>query len=198
VAGKRRAPEVGPERGPSLEQTAVGKDAISNLDALSQLESPELSVVRDAALPMVDRTLLALELELRGEQLQRWVEILDGSQLPSDRKEVLVDRLYSDERTAGLVHDAVERWFSGDSAAVREQIGDALSAISGDLRAPEILATVTPVEGSVQQRAEAAIGELATHHGSSGAAVVGLCRDLYLALWWEEEEEEEGTFEPAE
>ncbi len=195
---KRRPEHAAPERATE----AGGKDvspelsADSNAAAQLQVGQPDWAAVREVAAPMVQRTLLALELQPRETQLDRFVAILERSKLPEDRKEWLIDRLRTDESTAHQVRDSVERWFHQDNEATRQQVGDVLAAVSGALFDPDTVVSASP--GTAQARAEAAIAELSAAQGASGEAILGLCRDLHLALWWEEEEEEEMSFEPTE
>ncbi len=173
-----------------------------------------LDVVRETAAPMLDRAALALQLFPRERtQVERFAGILEKSNLPDDRKAALIERLRSDEAAANGVAEVVARHFGADGDEVRGAIVDGLDTLGRSLAdgGPgsehsswqvgdrEIALSAAALEGAVSTRAEALLSDLADSllaglaaTRSPGEAVVGLCRDLNLALLWDEEEEEEG------
>lgn len=218
---KRTSPSHAPAtRAPSEQQEeASGELDFGNQAAQEQLGGPvqvepvSLDVVRDAAIPMVERAILALQITPRREaQVARFVEILQRSRLPEERKALLQDHLLTDQTAAQGIRDAVERWFAVDSEATRDalvgaldSVIDALAGHAGDggwvLPDGRTLSLGDEaLTGSLSSRAEALVSELVEELGPGGldgaghgvgAAVRGFCRDVQLALLWDEEEEEE-------
>jgi hypothetical protein len=217
---RKQAPEAIPARGATgsereiVPESAVGNAALQ--DRLAGGDVADLGRVREVASPLVERAVLALQLVPRGsEQVQRFVDILARSHLPDERKELLSDRLRTDEAIALGVHEAIERWFSADTPEFRgalvealDRVGSALQHGSGDTAAGKWRDDVRDVPlsggvltGAMAGRAEALIADLAIGliegpvaegaKGGVGAAVRGFCSDVLLALVWDEEEEEE-------
>lgn len=199
------------EEGPKSEQTGeiVGNAALQERmagGAVTQSGVAPLDVVRDTALPVVGHALIGLQLVPRGDQIDRFVDVLSRSHLPDDRKSELIERLRSDEAVAAQVREAVERWFGPDSESVREGINKDLAqveaalldgaAAEGGWQLGSQQFALSSIEGSITARADAMIGDLATGLGLGAEAVQGFCRDVHLALMWLEEEDEELEGEP--
>jgi len=212
-----RGPAKGPEIDPLLvEQGAVGNEALQGLlgtDHETGEAGVDLDVVRDVALPMVERAVLALELSaVAGVRPDRFVAIVEASNLSDDRKQVLVDKLQTDRAASGAIDDAVARWFGADAA--RADVSKALDAVWAGLADGSAAGSAWRVgtrdvdlssdakEGATVSRAEALVGDVAHAvvpagparegaQGGIGPAVRGLCRDLILAFAFDEEEEEE-------
>src|SRR5690606_5380227 len=90
----------------------------------------ELGLVRDAARPLVERTLLALHVEPHDpERLARFVEILERSRLPEAHRASLVDRLRSDQAAADAISASVRSTFGDDGPAVREALIRSLESL---------------------------------------------------------------------
>ena len=197
-------------RAPSAEGAlgnAALQDQLAGVDAQAGLD-----VVRDVAFPMVERALLALQLEPRGSEVDRFVEIVERSHLSEERRALLADRLRTDEAAALGVRDAMERWFGSDAPEVRDAVSDMLDAVWRGLENGfadeagarwqiddhEIALSEAAISGPVAARAEAMVADLAQTLATgamagerAGEAVRGFCRDVLLALVWDEEEEEE-------
>lgn len=210
-----RSPEQAPDKetpAPGVEASVPEQDALGNLgfqariDGDGQDAQPGLDVVRDVAFPMVERAILALELTPPdSSRMDRFVEILEASHLPDDRKQLLVDKLQTDRAAAHGIEQAVERWFGTDGPDVRASVSGALDAVWAALengtgagsewqvgdRAVSL--SEGAVDGSVADRAEALVSDLADGFATqvSGPSVRGFCRDVYLAIVFDEEEEEE-------
>lgn len=204
------------QQGPGIEHDALG---LGNQALQAQLASEgrgpvPFDVVRDAAFPLVERAVLSLQLEPRGAaEVSRFVEILERSHLPEERRALLVDRIQTDQAVAEGIGAAVQRWFAADTAEVRAALEGTLDAVFDALHGHGDAASWTlpdgavvslaadALEGGVSGRAEALVRELADHtaiaelgaaEGASvGEAVRGFCADVQLALQWDEEEEEE-------
>ncbi|MCA9567275.1 MAG: hypothetical protein KC656_05510, partial [Myxococcales bacterium] len=115
-----------------------------------------------------------------------YVDVLQRSKLPSDRKTVLIEKLQNDQEAALAAQEAVERHFGGSEEALV-----ALQSVWTGLHAE---GAAPPAEGSVTERAEAWIADLA---GERAEAVQAFCREVHLILGFdEEEEEEEAAFAP--
>ncbi len=201
--GVGRAPEVDPML---LEQGALGNQAVqAQLGGESAADGDVgLDVVRDVAVPLVDRASLALELgPVDPARHQRFVDILDGSKLPDDRRQVLLDKLSTDAAASGMVQDAVARWFGAFSPALRSDVSRVLDAVrDGLISGLSVPLSDGALAGSVAARASALVGDVAEvvappgparegARGGVGAAVRGLCRDVVLAAAFDDEEEEE-------
>lgn len=222
---------MGKQRRPTEHLPAVRADeerghavdaGLGNAALQAQLAGGEvgLEVVRDVAFPMVERAILALQLEPRGEATDRFVEIIERSHLSDERRALLTDRLQTDEAAAMGVRDAVERWFGADGPEVRDAVIDALDAVwqgleqgigdqaTGQWRfgGAEVGLSEGAISGPVAARAESLVADLAATLGAAalaahvggraGESVRGFCRDVLLALVWDEEEEEEEGLEP--
>jgi hypothetical protein len=153
--------------------------------------------VRDTALPVVERAMLALQIPFREPaQVGRFVEIIEKSHLSDDRKAEVIDRLRSDDLAARGVSDALQRWFGNDNEAVRGEALDALGRVYRTLQGGDV---VEAGEGTLGARSEAAIAAVAAREASgasppgpeAGGAVRNFCRDVQLALLWDEEEDED-------
>lgn len=212
-----RAPASGPEIDPLLvEQGAIGNEALQTMLGTEHTPAEAdvgLDVVRDVALPMVERAVLALELStVAGGRPERFVEILEASHLPDDRKQVLIDKLHTDGAAAGAIDDAVARWFGPEAAPADVSraldavwVGLAEGAVSGAgwrVGTRDVDVSSDAKQGATGARAEALVADVAHAVvpagaardgavGGIGPAVQGLCRDLILAFAFDEEEEEE-------
>src|SRR5687768_11595921 len=84
--------------GPDLDGLELGNQAAwAELSGGAGPGRAPLDVVRDAAHPLVERAILALQLEPRTDrEVARYVEIVERSKLPPDQRAVLVDHLQTD------------------------------------------------------------------------------------------------------
>jgi hypothetical protein len=213
-----------PAKSPSLDRNHRSESVISQVAFVSNAEFQEsldaggvdMEVIRDVALPMVDRGALALQLSPPDPaKIDRLVDIVERSALPLDRKHELTSQLRNDEALSKGVQDAMLQWFNTDSQAFRGHLSDSLDAIAFGLGGGSVDATgkgwalpdgtvvglsTSSLDGPVTGRAEALLGDLSGHLatgpvaeqvGSDGAAIRGFCRHLYLAVFFDEEEEEE-------
>lgn len=177
-----------------------------------------LDIVREAACPLVERAILALQIEPRSDgDVARFVEIVKGSALPEEQRALLVDRLVTDQAAAQGIVDAFQRWFAEDSPDLRAHVVGTLDGVMAGLQEgterdaawalPDgrlvSLGEATRDEG-VSARADTLVralaeqcsppelGERLSLQGrSTGDAIGGFCRDVQLALLWDDEEEEE-------
>lgn len=212
---KRIAPQQVPgaaseqARAPSSEHAELDELQLGNQAHQDRLSAADasLEVVRDAASPLVERAILALQLEPRDAgEVERFVEIVERSRLGEERRDVLVDRLQTDRAAAEGIRDAVQRWFQADGPDVRESVVGALDLVLDSLYdgAPagaewaladgaRVQLTGEALQGSLGSRAEALLRDVAAHVAPAvdSVAVQGFCRDVQLALLWDEEEEEE-------
>ena len=210
MSGERApAPEIDPLL---VDQGALGNEALQERLAEPAKESVPLDVVRDVALPMVERAVLALELRAAAGS-DRFIEILEASHLPDDRKQLLIDRIQTDKAAVHSIDEAVARWFPdatwGDVSkaldAVWTGLAQGVAAGSGwQVGTRDVALSDAARDGAVSVRAEALVGDVASAvvpagparesaTGGIGEAVRGLCRDVVLAFAFDEEEEEEET-----
>lgn len=150
----------------------------------------------DGARPLVDNARMALEMRYEGRTpLPRLMELLQGSELPPDSAEWLVERLRSVQTAQDQVDRALERWFGegGDDgrqraerllAGVARALQDGRPAADGwEHQAQRVsLGGATTLREAVDQL----VAGLAEGEGS---AVVGLCRELYLTVLFDDEDE---------
>jgi hypothetical protein len=214
-----QAPAQAPEVDPLLaEQDARGNQALQAQLGGDQVAEPQqvgMDVVRDVAVPLVERAVLALELgPLEPGRHERFVEIVEGSRMPEDRRQILVDKLTTDQAAASAIEEAVGRWFGQDGPALRSDVSRVLDAVWTGLvqgRAvadgwrvgeQEVPLSEDAQQGAIAGRAEAMVADVADAvapsgparegaRGGLGAAVRGLCRDVVLAFAFDEDEEEE-------
>ncbi len=203
-----------PERDPSLlDQAALGNQALqAQLARGEDHAAPGLDVVRDVALPKLERAILALQVVPReGVQVSRFVRILERSALGDERKQVLVDKLLTDQAAAEAVTESVDRWLGSDDEAWRSELVELLELSYQGLEGGEpgsdgwILdsgeeVALEPADDSVASRATGLVGDVAARLASEGVrerlgdvrgAVEGYVRTVVLALLLEDEEEEE-------
>ena len=208
-APREPSKSAGPAHGvdPSLaEREGLGNAEIQARIAGGGVESTvaSLDVVRDTALPLVGRAILALQMVARGDELERFVAIVEKSNLPADRKDQIVDRLRSDEAVATSIGDAVAKWFGADGPSVRDGIFHDLGAIEaamlggaevdGTWRVADrdVALSNDARDGGLPGRADAFVGDIARATVQTAPeAVRGFCHDVHLALMWMDEEEEE-------
>lgn len=205
VEPDKKTSSGGPESA-TPEHAGLGNAAIqARIAGGDTSEETPFDVVRDTALPMVGRAAIALQVEPRGAQNERLIDIVQRSDLPQDRKDAIAQRLVHDERLATGIHDAMTKWFGSDGVDVRRAVEADLGRIEsaladgraegGGWRAGDtIVALSTDArEGAAAARAEALIADLAraTSAMAGPEAMQGFCRDLHLALMWLEEEDEE-------
>jgi hypothetical protein len=195
---RKNADSARTDKGPSTRASRTDLVGVGNAAMQDRLrtgvgvERPGLDVVRAAARPIVDRALLALQVVPRGPAaIDRFSDIVGGSELPGDRKTALIDRLRTDEAAASVIGDAVQRWFGADNDELRGALTDGLGTIRRGLDAVPDEAVV---EGTVTQRALALIADIAkatiATETASPEAVRGFCSDVLLALLWDEDEEQ--------
>lgn len=204
-----------PELDPSLlQQGSLGNQALqAQMAGEDGPVAASLDVVRDVALPKLDRATLALQFLPRPhEQVSRFVEILQRSALEGDRRQALVDKLLTDQAAAEGVSESIQRWLGSDQDAWRSQLlelleltGEALQqgqAHEGGWELPtgEVVALAEEAEASTADRAVALVGEVAAslaspeiqqRLGDVSAAVRGYVSTVVLAILLDEEEEEE-------
>jgi hypothetical protein len=164
----------------------------------------ELSSVCEAALPLVEQALLAVQLSPRDTALtERLVTTLETSSLSSSRRDAIVARLQEDQAISDAVRSALENSFGQDSPELREALwgsldqtwstlmdGDATAAFEGgssqsvSQQAGTLVGTLTSTSS---------IGTLDSHMAREAIspAIQQFCRSIALLLYWEEEEEEE-------
>ena len=180
---------------------------------------PEVSILRDVALPMLEHTMLALQItEPDQVALGRFREILQRSELGRDSVAELSAILDLKQAAAITVQRAMEECFGQDSEIVRGEIWtslrDSWEALStGDVSedkghwvvSEEQRIALTSLEDSASttdraycllrdlttQFTSSAIREKASAQDTESAPVHQLVRRLYLAVAFDEEEEEE-------
>lgn len=171
--------------------------------------------VRDAAFSLVGRGVLALQLfPTPSGQLERFLDIIERSHLPGDRKEALTERLHADQQAGDIVQGAVSELVGQDGPEARAQLNQQLELIWTELQQGELGATtwtradgaevvLSPetAAGPVEGRAPALVADLARAigmtvaptHSDAGTAVQAFCSAVHLALVFDEEEEEDFT-----
>jgi len=220
--GREHAPSPGTREGHEVDPLLAEQDVRGNQALQAQLggeHAPEpevgMDVVRDVAVPVVERAVLALELgPLDSERHDRFVEIVQASHLPEDRRQILADKLSTDQAAASAIADAVGRWFGQDGAALRSDVSRVLDSVwtglvqgrsvagGWQVGDQEVPLSSEARQGALAGRAEALVADVAEvvapsgpardgARGGLGAAVRGLCRDVVLAFAFDEEEEEE-------
>ncbi len=191
----------GADLDPELVEVAMlGNQAFAaRLGGGSSPETVSFDVVRDTAIPLIERAALALELRPEpGEVIDRYVEILEASHLPDDRRQLMVDKLRSDQAVAIGVAEALGHHFTGDAIEVRHALGGALDAVWAALHDGQGMAGESR-EGSASEAAGSLVGDLAAqlapelgaYSESVSESVSSFCLALFLATYWDEEEEEE-------
>lgn len=226
--GRDEARAPGAERDPELgldptvvQQGAVGNQALQDKISGQERGTPQVSdpdLARDTAFPLVERALIALQMLPRPQaDVDRFVQILERSHLPEERRALLVDKVRSDQAAALGAQRAVERAFGADGTALRSGLIDTLDAVWAGLqagraegaswvvpeRAPVPLGDVAAdSEAATGVRAEALVRDLAAgmvapelvgerDPGAVADAVQAFCRDAQVLILWDEEEEEE-------
>lgn len=160
-------------------------------------EAVPYDVIRDMALPLVERAGLALELRPEPKStIERYVEILEASRLPDDQRTVLIDKLQADQVVATGISDLLGRHFGGDEIEVRRVLGTALDAVWDALKdgRGQIAGGRTATDQAgvlIGDLAAQMAPELGAHSDSVSESVSGFCRALFLAMYWDEEEEED-------
>lgn len=192
-AGQALSEEVGAD----LDHGLLGNQALAARLGEGPAPAPvAFDVIRDTALPMIERLGLATEIRpMSADRSARYVQILQASQLDEAQRAVLVDKLVSDQAVAVGIQGLLERNFQGDIESVRLALGGAVDAVIEALQESEPRNTG---EGTVGDRAATLVGalseevapELSAHAPSVSRSVASLCRALFLASYWDEEEEE--------
>jgi hypothetical protein len=163
----------------------------SNQAVMERLEAPEqatstthdLSAVREVALGLVERGVFALNTAPRPPELvARYVDVLETSRLPIERKRVLIEKLETDQEAAVEAAAAAARCFGGVEAG-REVLERVWTGLQEGQHAPE--------GNGLTERADRWITAIA---GSDGAST--FCREVHLLLALEEEEEEDLGWSP--
>lgn len=149
------------------------------------------------ALPLARQAQVALLLPQRPtEEVARMLAIVEGSKLPDDRKEALIERL--EEQHAASV-EALAAWEATVGSLDEEArslwadaLGQAIAGLEGG-REPG------PGEGSVADRAARFVGELVAEARPElqAEAAAQVCRSVVLMVHFEEDEEEEEGFDYA-
>ena len=179
-----------------LDQEVIGNAALqSQVEGGVVAEPIDFDVVRDAALPLVERSALALEMDgLEADKFTRLQQVVTDSLLPDDRKAAMLERLGAHQEMASTVSDALVQVFGNDSEATRAAVADTLQAVSNHLRSSEGL----DVAGeSVSARAGALAQDVANTVSSpelgtqAGDAIRRFCRTVSLSILFDDEEEEE-------
>lgn len=110
--------------------------------------------------------------------VSRWLGLVERSQLPSDRREALAERLRSDLALAERVSAALAAALGRDTEQDRSELVRAFDQAASSVG-----------EGAAPSRAVAEAVSAATGHDP--ARVEALCASLASWFaWWEEEEEE--------
>jgi hypothetical protein len=202
---RRRLP-LGPDRDDTSQDVDRGGshtprdlETVSNA-ARQDAVHTELESARDTAFPLVETASFALQVPPIAPAIaQRWIDIVERSQIGEAQRARLVERLMSDRVVSDAIGSAMRELFGGDSAALREQVSEALNHVwqglaSGASNGEEWSlpdgASVAVARGG----AESLIEALADHHGASGAAIRTFCvRVAPLTLFEEEEEDSWGV-----
>lgn len=209
-AAERLLPSVDPTLS---DQSSLGNQALQArhiAGGASPEHTPDL--VRDVAVPRLERSLVALQYAPRDAgQVERLVQIVASSHLPVERQIELEARLRDDAATASAISDAVSEHLGVDTEALRggvvRLLDDVWSALeSGTLEsgAWELSGggSVALAEGAgVAGRAEDLVASLADHlatdelrealGGDVGASVRSFSQAVALAVALDDEEEEE-------
>lgn len=192
MSKQRRPPsrqEATPAQASGREAETLNEQLHGNQAVAQQVDGAELAVgeertAHDEACTLVERGYFALYAEPRPPaQLEKWVRVLEGSKLPTDRKVALVDKLVGDQEAATAARDAAERWFGGPGLDAQAAGLQALDVVWDGLKSSE---TSERLDHAVSP--ESLIGDLA---GDAQEAVIGFCREVYLILGFQEDEEEE-------
>lgn len=203
-----RSPESAAEQARAALVTGLGNSDLQARLGGAEVAAPEsagLDVVRDTALPLLDRAAVALEITPRGPINERLVEIIAQSALPADRKAELHERLVHSEGLAAAIHGVVERLFGADTpevrAAVTRDLGQLESALMdgqathGGWRVNDVVVALSPEarDGATSSRAEALIGDLARAltPDLGPAEARAACRELHALLLALDEDEDE-------
>lgn len=196
-ADKARVPATGKEA-TVTEQSSLGNQAMQSKIGSVEVQVPisDWAAVRDEALPVVERAMIALYTEPRApDRVAKFISVLESSRLPDARKATLIERLVSDQEAAVAVASAAERWFG--EAGLEARTG-ALAAMDGlwaalEQGASEAQHPLTESTGSLGERADQLLSDLARASAGEemGEAIAGFCREVYLIVAWHHEEEEE-------
>jgi hypothetical protein len=193
------------------EQVELGNQA---LQAAAVLGESEHAAVRDVASPMVRQAVLALQI-ITPPNANRSLEILERSNLPEERKALLIDHVHSSMAMAEAVGDAVACSFGENTAAVRDALLDALDDVRGaldqgwgvgeswHLEGQTVALSESSLSGSLSDRADGLLGDVAASVmpadlaaravGGPASATRALCSAIWLRILLDEEEEEDLT-----
>lgn len=222
MAKRYRSPEQrGAETTLDSEQgTDLGLDNALLLSQLGGGEQAGMGEIAELTQPRIERAMLALSLQARPlEQVERFSAILEKSALSSDRRGELVLRLQQNQALATSVTNAVERFFGGDSPALRDELVKSLDAVwqglarggadgaewqLGEVRMP---LSQEALSGGEVSRSQALLTDLssalctpdaqqaASDSGhQAGPALAALVRSIQGLVGLDEEEEEELAF----
>lgn len=206
---------VVPTLDPALvEQGERGNQALqAQLGEVSSDQEPSLDPVRDAALPFVERTFLALQILPRHEALvERFAEILTHATLAASHRDELLEKLRNDHVAALHVSRAVQDVLGVDGEAERAPLVSLFDALWTALSEGQATASgwLTPAGdqvlweqgGEPRAAAEGLIRALAQTLASPeltealgarapGDAAVSIGRAISLAVDFDEEEDDD-------
>lgn len=191
--------------GAGLSNAAFAEQLGAAADPGALVDAGEVTgdVARDLAIAAVERARLALEVAPQPEALvARFVEILEGSRLPADQRDRLIDKIRTDDAAARGLADAVAREFPGGERAAIGAVLDAVAAalVGGQADGSAWVGGDVRVELAGRDAADAAstlVAALAEGPGrealgdGAGDRIARFCQ--HVAVWWLwDEEEEEG------
>ena len=192
------------QQGSADHELALGNQAVQRGMTEAGVPVPDFEQVTNAALPVVEQALLAVQLQPRDATLtNRLVDTLTNSSLSEERRDAILGRLQEDQAVADAVQAALENAFGLDSDGLREALWSSLDRTWTALMEGEVRHGEDMAEGqSVSQRASALVGELAAQNRderldalvdsrSAAPAIQQFCRSIALLLHWEDDEEEE-------
>lgn len=200
---QRKDPERRHETPASAVSGAQREDPAHSNDLDGLAAGGSLDGVRQAAIPLVERAHLAIQLHSRdADDVARLRDLVERSALPAERIAALTARLDEQQGLAGEIASAVERWFGADDAGVRAMLSDALGALALAVAEGTPTADGWVVDGrtlawtgdDASARAEAlvpALGEqVAGLDARDAERLGGFCREVQLLALFDEDEEE--------
>ena len=218
MAKQRRPPSRSPETGEGQSQESTESRGRSNAALQESLgggstEAVPLDLIRDAAVPMIDHAILALQLQaLPAAELARYTEVLQSSRLPEDHRRALEDRLRADASVADVVARTVASVAGEDGPEARGALIDALAAVEDALVSGSAADSgwsagsavvdlgADALEGERHQRVRALIRDVAEQVAvldvaaeGPGAAVTRVVLALAVLMLEDEEEDELGA-----
>lgn len=158
-----------------------------------------LTRARDVAVPLLQHAQLALEVDAdAGQRLDRNLQIVAQSGLPSEQRSRLADRLIERATAASEISRAFADSFGRDDEAARGAVSATLETLQGllidgresngalalsDGRRVEVSAERSAAPELIRQTASLVEGP------QTGAAILAFCQRARLALMLEEEDE---------